>query len=275
LVFTNESSLQQVLQDLGGKSDAQLDIWENGLGFTSVRSVNKVLVQSVSEDTKLTDDFDLPNFYASIVNEKGEFQIGDTVVFLNGGQSYYIPTSQESSLKTNGTFNLSSIQSYPKYPVTTTYMSKSGNTFDARYQFEYDAEGRRWKIVYEVAIFHDRGTQWVYFRMKLERRHKRKNWKWDVVNNPRRVFVNNLISQVQFVPTNTPFSRSCTNSFPNVTGTTYNGNYEQILCYNFSNVAPTQRWNYNVSANLLKIEVPAHLPQGQYTVSPANWYVWY
>jgi hypothetical protein len=110
LVFTNESSLQQVLQDLGGKSDAQLDIWENGLGFTSVRSVNKVLVQSVSEDTKLTDDFDLPNFYASIVNEKGEFQIGDTVVFLNGGQSYYIPTSQESSLKTNGTFNLSSIQ---------------------------------------------------------------------------------------------------------------------------------------------------------------------
>ncbi len=159
LVFASQNAFQQVIQDLSQRTTGQLDTWETALGFVSVRSVNKLLVADhlQDHDTKLTDDFDLPDFFASITNANGEFVIADTVVYLHGGFSYHIPLSQESNLKSNGVFNLVLIQNYPKREVKTEYLAKrkevQGN-YDAKYQYEYDAEGRRWKIVYEVASFH-------------------------------------------------------------------------------------------------------------------------
>ncbi len=107
--------------------------------------------------------------------------------------------------------------------------------------------------------------------MKLERRHRRKTWKWDVVNNPRTVYVGDLRTITKMMPLSIPF---CQLSVPNVFAS-YSGNYELPLCGPvFSTTPPNQYWNYDVKAFFLRIDVPAHLPQGSYTVNLADWYYW-
>jgi hypothetical protein len=116
---------------------------------------------------------DFPVGYADILNEKGEVQVGDTLVcYAADGFKYFIPNGDENllaSIKTNPAAIPLKYEYRPKQVglpnspwnlknTKQTQLTFSPNTIDARYQKEYrvnaDAGSRR-KIVYEMAFYRD------------------------------------------------------------------------------------------------------------------------
>jgi hypothetical protein len=91
--FERERTQLRKLQDAAG-----LDSWESSLGFTSLRR------HALGEEqaANLQRRFLFPVFYATFINEAGEFQVGDNIYWYHEGFRYQATTEQElAAIKAN------------------------------------------------------------------------------------------------------------------------------------------------------------------------------
>lgn len=94
VVFSDEKAFLSTLQELGSKSTVQLNAWEKDLSFTSLRS--KWIMNS--EDTELPNSlksFGFPDQLASVINQDGEYQIGNEISWFHNGYRYVAASEQE------------------------------------------------------------------------------------------------------------------------------------------------------------------------------------
>ena len=93
--FERERTQLRKSQDATG-----LDTWESTLGFTSLR--RHMLSKESKEATALQQRFLFPVFYATFINEAGEFQVGDAIFWYHDGFRYQAANEQElAAIKAN------------------------------------------------------------------------------------------------------------------------------------------------------------------------------
>lgn len=159
LQFASTNALYQTLDSIQNKGTDFLKNWENQLGFKSLRAAKP-------EEAGLMDTFEFPDFYAAVINENGEYMVGDTIVWFNKGLKHMIPGKNEAKLaaiKKNpaiselsfkaGTVTLNSNSAAKSGQTQTMSIELGPGAGDARYQKEftndYDAGSKR-KIVFEL-----------------------------------------------------------------------------------------------------------------------------
>lgn len=169
IAFSNSKALNATLNDLKNKSVNYLDSWEDSKNFSSLR-----------RDTGVNADleaFGFPQFYSTFINVKGEYLIGDTIVWYHNGFKHMVPNRDEdllSKIKINP--GISKI----KYEAGTTLISQQemkeesysrnsakgkvmqvtlGNgDIDARYQKHFYTDGGSLRgIVFEIQNYVEQG----------------------------------------------------------------------------------------------------------------------
>jgi len=206
------------------------------------------LLENAAENHELRK-FGFPHYMLSILNESGEFQVGDTIVAYLKGYKYYIPGNDEAILnriRTDGSFAESyslrakagvmpvTLRSTSQEAVSSVNLGLSSGV-DARHQLQFwaQAPAAGWrKYVHEIQSYYDNwvngagcnGYVWrsrLYLRMKLE-------WKgsdWQPAGETRNInysvggAVNLMISG-----TSTAVDTYIINSSGNVTQ-----NYDQVV----------------------------------------------
>ncbi|QNK62681.1 hypothetical protein H7F33_19430 [Pedobacter sp. PAMC26386] len=189
LQFASTKALNQTLESLRNKETDYLKNWENQQGFKSLRS-------SPAEEGGLLSSFGFPQHYAAVINEKGEYMVGDTIVWFNKGLKHMIPGNDEAKLakvKQNPATSEISFQAGAT-TLNRNLSTKSGSTItmgvdlgngngDARYQkeFRHDNDpGSIRKIIFEIQNYvEDAGKfgklHMLYTRIKQE--YKGSQWR--------------------------------------------------------------------------------------------------
>ena len=168
LVFKNSFDFLQATRF------AQKQALANMLKFQQQAGYKSLYQYKINTEENGFNLSDFPVGYAAILNEKGEIQVGDTLVcYAADGFKYFIPNGDEkllASIKTNPAAIPLKYEYRPKQvglPNSPWNLKNSKqtqltrfypNTIDARYQRAYrvngDAGSRR-KIVYEMAFYRD------------------------------------------------------------------------------------------------------------------------
>jgi hypothetical protein len=176
------------------------------------------------------DGFNLSDFpagYADMLNQKGEIQVGDTLVcYAADGFKYFIPDGDENLLA-NITTNPAAIPLKYEYRpkqvslLTGSWDAKgvkqtqnrqfSPNSIDARYQRVYYVNGEagsKRKIVYEMAFFRD--NWWGYSSYVSQTKLKLEWWSngsnsWQPAGETRTKTITNLNAQTTVYNNGQPF----------------------------------------------------------------------
>lgn len=91
LTFLNKEHLQATVKAISNLSDTQLNTWEKSLtGFSSLRS-------ATSGDNDLENSY-LPSILKSIMNRKGQYKVGNDIVYINNEDEYIIKNNNETLL---------------------------------------------------------------------------------------------------------------------------------------------------------------------------------
>ncbi|MDN3583915.1 hypothetical protein [Mucilaginibacter flavus] len=190
LVFKNSSAYNETASVLLNKDLNYLTNWEKDFNFTSLRSD--------SSASQSYDRFGFPAFYGSILNNKGEYMIGDTIVYFNNGYKYLIPNNDEALLakiKTDpsiaalkfkaGIVPVNTSSAVKSGSLSTQSTSLSGGGTDARYQHQFlrngDPNSQR-KFVFEIFNYVESAgqTSICYVRTRIKQEYlggnKPGNW---------------------------------------------------------------------------------------------------
>jgi hypothetical protein len=166
LVFKDVKDFYQTLDQLDKMSPEKKEQWEKDHQHYSFRkfiaSLNKGATLSKSQENLLS----LPTSYQILLNEEGEIQVGDTIVWYNQGSKYYVAANDAAALQKIKK-NPSLAVSTTKYSVTpivklgtprTETIGFGLNDLNANYQKEFYAQapaaGCR-KYVHELKSFLD------------------------------------------------------------------------------------------------------------------------
>ncbi len=168
LVFKNSFDFLQATRF------AQKQALANMLKFQQQAGYKSLYQYKINTEENGFNLSDFPVGYAAILNEKGEIQVGDTLVcYAADGFKYFIPNGDEkllASIKTNPDAIPLKYEYRPKQvglpnspwnlknSKQTQLTRFSPNTINARYQREYRINGEagmRRKIVYEMAFYRD------------------------------------------------------------------------------------------------------------------------
>ncbi|MBB5648399.1 hypothetical protein [Pedobacter cryoconitis] len=189
LQFASTKALYQTLDSIKNKGTDFLKNWESQQGFKSLRA-GKV------EEGGLMDTFDFPEFYAAVINEKGEYMVGDTIVWFNKGLKHMVPGRNEAKLaaiKENpatseisykaGNVALNSNSAVKSGQTKTMSVQLGKNDGDARYQKEFTHDndpGSIRKIIFEIQNYVEGSGQFgtmsvLYTRIKQE--YKGSKWR--------------------------------------------------------------------------------------------------
>lgn len=112
LVFSSLASYEEVMKEIIGMSEEEMDDWEESLGFSSYRTLRR------SEQ----DDEVFPVMISTLLNENKEYQIGDSLIWFDSDNNnvYVIPDSNEELLlKVQSSEDRSVFGSYRKDFITT------------------------------------------------------------------------------------------------------------------------------------------------------------
>ncbi len=93
LVFPDIESFQKVRDDLWNKNSQELDAWEKSLNFKSLRT--KKITQADTLSLGLMNEFGFPMQYATLINQKGEYQIGSNIYWFHEGFKYQAASEKE------------------------------------------------------------------------------------------------------------------------------------------------------------------------------------
>jgi hypothetical protein len=143
--FERERTQLRKMQDAAG-----LDSWENNLNFTSLR--RHTLSDEQGAAAGLQQHFLFPVFYATIINEVGEFQIGDNIYWYHDGFRYQAANEQElAAIKANpaqaqaktpagGVFiTPKGLSTTPNPGGATERVQDSGDSVDKKYTYSTTA----------------------------------------------------------------------------------------------------------------------------------------
>jgi hypothetical protein len=310
IAFKNSDEFFKFSTDVTNKSEEELNAWEKQIGFNSLR---KELRQFYSNDKDLTtglqklEDFNFPRGHLSILNEKGECLVGDTIVLYLDGLKHFIPNKDEkmlSAIRSNPSVSKIksiaggkvSIDAPRNNEITSRWVTAwGGNQIDARYQFPFTSQTYQGsssvgpkKFVHELVTWQESTgynplfSGLVYYHSKLFVRskleYKSKNT-WKEAGEYRRINYNLSAAYTvsgDGVNTNT---QGGNNGHWSISGTKLlvnTGQYElrrlayELLIYEFNTASFTSTtWNINVTGNIGQImDGDAQVNYYQNTVNP-------
>jgi hypothetical protein len=185
LSFTDERVFDQVRGALEHKlrltpGSAELDSWEKSLHFTSLRSIAATQVSQLASQKTSTVEYDLmnsfgfPDFYASLINSSGEYQIGNKIYWFHDKFKYEAASESElaaikqspNSAKVKYSAGIKIIKSTilklgKSYQPNTTIGSQNPQD-DYKYHYEFylnNDPGSYRRIMYNIRIYvEDRGN---------------------------------------------------------------------------------------------------------------------
>jgi hypothetical protein len=150
VAFKNSEEFFKFTTDVTNKSEEDLNVWENQMGFKSLRNT---LHQSYLSDKDLNNDlqklenFNFPRGHLSVLNEKGECLIGDTIVLYLDGFKHFIPNKDENLLDAiRNNPSVSKIKGIaggkvqPNAQATSSLVTLGSNQLDARYQWQFTSQ---------------------------------------------------------------------------------------------------------------------------------------
>lgn len=161
LAFKDTKTLLSVLDELKAMSiDEQAKKWEEQYSYTSLRKFNL----TNSSEARLVD-MHLPLSLRMVLNENGEYQVGNDIAWYNKGQVHFISNLDETQLakvKENpllsehkGTVTTKKVDDESAMTTMGSISAQSGDQRDARYQHEWLMNGTsndRRKTVYEIYV---------------------------------------------------------------------------------------------------------------------------
>lgn len=148
------------------KTQEEASKWETSYKYVSLRKYKLAHREETQEE-----EFDLPLSYSVLINERGEYAIGNTIIWFNKGFTHFIDNLDEEFLQK---VKLNPSLSTNKYPIISRLIKSStlgdargrtspiyGNATDARYQHEWlinttaggALTGDRRKTVYELKSY--------------------------------------------------------------------------------------------------------------------------
>jgi hypothetical protein len=159
LVFANPEVYIRTLNAVGNMNKPQMDAWETSLNFTSLRTYNLKHIK----DPRF-NELELSPSKAMLLNPDGEYQIGNIIYWLNDDSKIYvIPNADEKLLKKvqqnpakSGVRTLKyatkniPIKGINNGEISINTITIGGNYADARYQYQYQAGGHTYKMVFQV-----------------------------------------------------------------------------------------------------------------------------
>ncbi len=276
LVFANLDVYNKTLSEIGKMTQKQVNDWERLMGFSSLRTYNL-------NNTQNQQLAEIPLTYASLLNAKGEYQIGSLIAWMHtDGYTYFIEKADEKLLK--------KVQSSPKnatvtkFPfgtknipikvnsngLVTTYATIPGNGVDARYQYQYSSGGITYKMVFEVYSYAQPALGiggWGYSNelltaVKLEYRQNNGNWAAAGETSTKTI----IGSSYTITCNGTTLSGGYFGGSQTTGGQGFYYSFNQSTPI-FSNGSPAS-WNVNISGNYYEY-VSVH--NQTYNVNPATW----
>ncbi|MDR6944590.1 hypothetical protein [Mucilaginibacter pocheonensis] len=278
LVFKDSKALNQTINELINKDPETLSKWEKSLGVKSLRSDSAAAAAFAS--------FGFPDFYESIINNKGEYMIGDTIVYFNNGYKHLIPNKDEAQLakiKANQGVSVlkfkagaGAINNATGQSLSTQSVSLTNGQIDARYQYQFlrngDNNSKR-KLVFEIQNYVEQNPFayicYIHTRIKQEYLGGNKPNNWLPAGEPTEKTITNLSFDVSFINTGNGTTTHVTGSNVNASQTDGN-NLDRVLCTfqaSQSTVTASVRGNYYARV------LPPYNSDGKstYTVNNATW----
>jgi hypothetical protein len=164
--FANSEAFYSTIKELNEKSSGSssfFDEWEQEINFISLRTHN------LKNRKNILEDFRFPMTFASILNERGEYMIGDTIVWYNKGLKHFIPNKNEellSRIKLNPSLSKNTAKAGGNIVKTkmgngnlvtqSTIIQANSQTIEKSHAFSLTGDGanqRRW--VYELVSYID------------------------------------------------------------------------------------------------------------------------
>ncbi|WPU96595.1 hypothetical protein SNE25_13815 [Mucilaginibacter sabulilitoris] len=239
LVFKDSQALNQTINELMNKDPESLVKWEKSLNFNSLRSD--------STAASSFESFGFPDFYTSIINNKGEYMIGDTIVYFNNGYKHLIANKDEALLaKIKSNPSLSTLKfkagnqviykSAVEGSLSTQSVGLANGQIDARYQYQFlrngDNNSKR-KLVFEIQNYVE-GNPFAYIcyvhtRIKQEYLGGNKPNNWLPAGEPTEKKITGLSFDVSFINTGNGTTTHVTGANINASQTDGN-NLDRVLC---------------------------------------------
>jgi hypothetical protein len=155
LVFANQEAYNRIATQLTNMTENEMNTWESTMGFSSLRTYNIGNIESQVLSN-------IPPNYQTLLNIKGEYQIGASIIWFNSdGYAYIIENADEKLLKKlqsntknssvrKMSFGIENISIKKKSGGLITASATIPGGIDARYQYQYNYGGHTYKMVFEV-----------------------------------------------------------------------------------------------------------------------------
>jgi hypothetical protein len=278
LVFKDSKALNQTINELMNKDPETLVKWEKSLGVNSLRGDSTAV--------KAFASFGFPDFYESIINNKGEYMIGDTIVYFNNGYKHLIPNKDEAQLakiKANSSLSVlkftagnQAVNVAGADGKLTTQATLTNGQIDAHYQYEFlrngDNNSKR-KLVFEIQNYVESNPTafvcYVHTRIKQEYLGGNKPNNWLPAGEPTEKKITGLSYDVSFINTGNGTTTHVTGSNVNASQTDGN-NLDRVLC---TFQASQTTINASVRGNYYARVLPPYNSDGKstYIVNNATW----
>ncbi|RTQ53634.1 hypothetical protein EJV47_02540 [Hymenobacter gummosus] len=185
LVFKDYQSFTKALDELKNRPEAELTAWEKARGFSSLRRSDEAAASSLREE------FGFPQQWATLINARGEYQIGNQYFWYHAGEKHEFNFLADMQAVQRGQSVAHFASAAGRTPVSssstasrTTMETNSGR--DGKYQYDFCMWGNcgsRRKIVYETYAYADyNSSAQGYFTtllldVKLEFRNSKGQWR--------------------------------------------------------------------------------------------------
>ncbi len=172
LVFENNEAFYKTMEALDKSNDETRLNFEKKHDYTSFRNAMSNAGEDYAFSIAETELMNMPPSIQSVLNSKGEVQVGSDIIWYNNGTKYYVPESDEQQMeliKQNPAIATKKSSYFLKFSkpkndlapasggITPNWVYLS-NSADARHQYEfwqyYPAAGNR-KYVHELGVYTD------------------------------------------------------------------------------------------------------------------------
>lgn len=195
LAFADQKAFDNVNAQLWQKSSAEMNQWEKSVGFNSLRTRYAQQPNAQQPNAQqpikspaavLMEKFGFPPSYATLINEAGEYQIGDTIFWFHENFKHGVASEEELALvKQNPAISKVKYSAgiVPEKTITgnaiTNTGTLSGNSGDTRYYHGfYYKPANQWttgtyRIIYQTESYAEQRAFGHFFttltlKMKLE-----------------------------------------------------------------------------------------------------------
>lgn len=170
LVFKNYDVFSKIYESLSKKKTDEQQDWAKSYEFTSL---SKALENNYESDTYLNKmvNIQIPTLYFSILNAKGEFQIGNDIMWFDKNKRYVAKGEEQlQKIKENPSISFDFFELKPnliKQKNQNNRINLSVNSKDARHQSQFTIGDFLFKYVHEIYTFSDTYYPTTYTTLNL------------------------------------------------------------------------------------------------------------